>query len=194
VADLAITMPRLIALATAAQPTIPERYVGKPRDMVTAIWLGREMGLQPMTSIMELYLVNGSVGMSGKSMSALIHSKGHILRVELGEEEVIVHCSRWHEPSKQLIEVGTVSFTKEDAKRAGLWNQDTYQSYPQQMLAWRAISRAARIYYADVLMGVSYVPEEVGYDLDIDEVEALPEGIVEGELVDDDVTKEESDG
>ena len=34
IADLAITMPRLIALATANKPTIPDRYKGKPRDMV----------------------------------------------------------------------------------------------------------------------------------------------------------------
>jgi hypothetical protein len=183
IADLAITMPRLIALATANKPTIPDRYKGKPRDMVTAIWVGREMGLLPMEAINSLYLVNGAVGMSGKVMSALIHRAGHRISVALSSTVATVKCFRWSPNEKEMIEVGEVTFTEEDAKRAGLMGKETYQAYPQTMLAWRAISMAARIYYADVISGVGYVPEEIDVEVDVDEVETLPEGVIEGEVV-----------
>ena len=183
VADLAITMPRLIALATASQPTIPERYVGKPRDMVTAIWMGREIGLAPMESIMSIYLVNGAAALSGKVMSALIHRAGHIIKVTSKVDGAEVVCFRWHRPSGELVEVGTVTFTEEDARRAGLTpaSKPTYGMYPQMMLTWRAISFAARLYYADVISGLGYVPEEIG--VDVQDYETLPDEVVDAEIV-----------
>ena len=182
VAELAITMPRLIALATADQPTIPQRYVGKPRDMVTAIWMGREIGLAPMESIMSIYLVNGAAALSGKVMSALIHRAGHIIKVTSEVDGAEVVCYRWHAPSGELVEVGTVSFTAEDAKRAGLTpkSKPTYGQYPQMMLTWRAVSFAARLYYADVISGLGYVPEEIGVDV---EDETLPAAVVDAEII-----------
>lgn len=180
VIDLAITMPRLIALATAKTPTIPDRYIGKPRDMVSAIWVGRELGLQPMEAINSLYLVNGQVSMSGKVMSALIHRAGHMIKVKLSTTEAEVECHRWFPQTQTMEHVGTVTFTEEDAKRAHLSKKDTYRMYPQVMLAWRAITLAARVYYADVISGVSYVPEEVGLEVDPEE---LPEDIIEGEII-----------
>ena len=183
VAELAITMPRLIALANAAQPTIPERYVGKPRDMVTAIWMGREIGLAPMESIMSIYLVNGAAALSGKVMSALIHRAGHIIKVTSKVDGAEVVCFRWHRPSGELVEVGTVTFTEEDAKRAGLTpaSKPTYGMYPQMMLTWRAISFAARLYYADVISGLGYVPEEIG--VDVQDYETLPDEVVDAEII-----------
>ena len=183
VAELAITMPRLIALATADQPTIPQRYVGKPRDMVTAIWMGREIGLAPMESIMSIYLVNGAAALSGKVMSALIHRAGHIIKVTSEVDGAEVVCCRWHAPSGELVEVGTVTFTAEDAKRAGLTpkSKPTYGQYPQMMLTWRAVSFAARLYYADVISGLGYVPEEIG--VDVQDYETLPDEVVDAEIV-----------
>lgn len=183
IVDLAITMPRLIALSKT--PTVPDRYFGKPGDMVAAIWYGRELGLEPMEAIASMYVVNGSVSMSSKAMSALIHRAGHRISVSMSNDEAVVECFRWSRFEKEMVHVGTVKFDRDDAKQAGLTSKDTYRDYPQIMLAWRAISLAARVYYADVISGVSYHPDEVDVDIDpLEDMPALPDPDVEdAELV-----------
>ena len=52
-------------------PTVPQRYRESPTgvdDMVAAVLVGTELGLGPMQSINDLYLVNGQVSMTGKLM------------------------------------------------------------------------------------------------------------------------------
>jgi hypothetical protein len=49
----------------------------------------------------------------------------------------------------------SVTYTWEDAKRAGLTSKDTYQKYPKDMLYWKAAGRAAKRQWADVLKGIA---------------------------------------
>jgi hypothetical protein len=146
-------------------PAVPDRYFDKPNDMYAAILYGRELGIGPMEAIGQLYLVDGSVSMTAKLMSALIHEAGHVLKIKATLTKADVTCLRWHAPSRQMIEVGVSSFSMEDAKRAGLKDKPTYKQYPRTMLTNRAISQAARMFYADVISGVGYVAEELGVPL-----------------------------
>lgn len=164
-------------------PTLPKRYAGKPADIHAAIVAGHELGIEPMEAINSLYLVNGQISMSGKLMSALVHRAGHELRVEIAADRSTVTAHRRDPYTKELHPVGSIMFTQEDAVRAGLADKDTYKAYPTVMLTWRAISQACRIYFADVLSGIAYVPEEVGIEAPI---EAIPmDEIAEVEVVDD---------
>jgi hypothetical protein len=54
----------------------------------------------------------------------------------------------------------TITWTLEDAKRAGLASGDQWKKYPRQMLAARAISEGVRSVYPSVVSGL-YTPEEV---------------------------------
>ena len=68
--EMPITFTTLEMLASL--PTTPERFQGKPRDMLAVVLVGRELGVKPMSAINNLYLVDGDVAMKGKLMSALV--------------------------------------------------------------------------------------------------------------------------
>lgn len=153
-------------------PTIPTRYQGKPADIHAAVLVGRELGIEPMEAINSLFMVNGQVSMSGKLMSALVHRAGHQLRARLDKEGNATVEAWRREPDGVLIHVGEVSFGPDDAHRAGLDTKDTYKAYPNVMHTWRAISQVCRIYFADVLSGIGYIPEEVNIDDAV--IEAIP--------------------
>ena len=163
-------------------PTVPQRYKNKPNDMLAAVLVGRELGIEPMEAINSLFLVNGNVTMTGKLMSALVHRAGHELRVELTIKGATVACWRRDPYTHELHEVGTVKFMQVDAERADLMDKPTYKAYPAVMMGWRAISQACRIYFADVLSGVAYVPEEVNVDAPLEPmaIEEFGEVIVDG--------------
>ena len=161
-------------------PTIPARYKESPtgvNDMYAAHLVGQELGVGTFTSIYEIYMVNGQASMSGKLMLALVWRAGHRITAEISETGSVVHCYRKLEG--EWVEVGEAEFTIEDAHRAELMDKGTYQSYPKTMLTWRAVSLACRLYFPDVILGVGYIPEEVG--LDEVQVDAIPDYVLDGE-------------
>ena len=184
-------------------PTIPIRYKNSPtgvNDMYAAHLVGTELGIGTFTSIYEIYMVNGQASMSGKLMLALVFRAGHKISAEINETESIVHCYRLIDGKHELV--GSTTFSIEDAHRAELMDKGTYQSYPKTMLTWRAVSMACRLYFPDVILGVGYVPEEVGLDdvavdqvpgyvlNDEDQLEAegaiiILEDVVNAEVIDD---------
>lgn len=142
-------------------PTIPKRWKSLT-DALAAVMYGKELGLAPMESLQQLHIINGSVGMSGKALSALIHANGHMLvQVDMSATRAAVKAMRRDPYDHNLIDVGEFEFTWEDAETAGLSKQDTYQDYPKDMLYWRAVSRAAKYAFPDVTTGL-LLPEEIG--------------------------------
>ncbi|MHC1588595.1 MAG: hypothetical protein ACXQS1_02120, partial [Methermicoccaceae archaeon] len=63
VSDQPVTVKTLSALIDT--PQVPNRYktVG---EMIATILTGREVGLMEMTSLREMHIINGQVGMSAK--------------------------------------------------------------------------------------------------------------------------------
>ena len=155
-------------------PTTPERFFGKPRDMLAVVLVGRELGVKPMSSINNLYLVDGDVAMKGKLMSALVHRAGHQLRVKIKATEVTATAHRRDPYTHALAKVGEFTFGKEDADRADLSSKPAYENFPTIMWSWRAISAVCRVYFSDVLEGVGYVPDDLGI---VTEAEMIPEDI-----------------
>lgn len=158
-------------LVTLSQgPAVPTRYKDKPNDLLAAILVGKELGVEPMEAINSLFIVKGQVTMTGKLMSALVHRAGHELRVRIDAKKSTVEAWR-RDPYTHLLELkGEISFSIEDVKRANLQDKPTYVAYPSVMRTWRALSQCCRIYFADVLTGVSYIPEEVNVEAPLEAV------------------------
>ena len=76
----------------------------------------------------------------------------------------------WRLIDGELTEVGTYEFTQEDAEAANLWEKDTYQMYPADMLGWKAVARCVRFAFPDVLLG--YIPDEIVEDAPFEPLEA----------------------
>jgi hypothetical protein len=80
---------------------------------------------------------------------------GYIRVAEYGDERCTVEFKRHDEDEPR-----SVSWTLDDAKRAGLLVKDNWKGYPADMLKARALTRAARIGWPDLLGGV-YDPDEM---------------------------------
>ncbi len=138
-------------------PTLPDHIQSVP-DAVATMIVARELGLAPLSSFPDLMIINGTVGMTSKLMLALVLKAGHRLDVvEMTAEKAQVRALRKYDDKWE--EVGLFTFTWEDAEKANLAPKDTYQSYPADMLMNKAIARATRFAFADVLRG--YVPDEM---------------------------------
>lgn len=182
IAGTPITVQTLSKLINT--PTIPKRWE-TVADCVAGIKVGEELGIAPLHSLGELYIVNGKVSMSGKAQMALILRAGHLIIVkEMRALKAVVTAKRRDPYTHELIDVGDYDFSWEEAEQAGLAKQDTYQDYPRDMLLWRAIGRAARFAFSDVTMGLM-LPSELGLDPALDaadtEIGGTPVSLEEAE-------------
>lgn len=158
--------------------------VKKPESAVAIMVKGAEIGLSAMYALSHIAIINGKPAMSAEAMLALVQRSGHRIRiVETTSEKCAVVGVRREDPKHPT----RIEWTMEDAKRAQLAGKGPWKTYPRAMLRSRAISELCRATFADVLSGVSYVPEELGAfvneDGEIIDVEPHREsyGEIEGE-------------
>lgn len=170
VTDIPITLKLIDRLAQL--PSMPKHYQNKPQEILAATLMGREIGIGPVTSWNTIDIIEGTVSMRAKLMAALVFRAGHIIKVEEQTAEVArLSCWRWHPQSNQLIDVGTVEYTMEDAKRADLEGKNNWEGHPKAMLTNRALTLACRSVFSDALMGFAYTGEELG----VSPIEEIPE-------------------
>jgi hypothetical protein len=148
---------------------------------VVKILAGRELGLSPLQSMTDIYMVNGKVALQSKLIASLIKKSGkydyHIDKLD--NEECIIS---FFQLNGKMEKIGESAFSIKDAARAGIVNKESWKNYPRNMLFSRAISNGARLYCADVI--TAYTPEEVE-DIKIIPAEKPKETIeitVEGEV------------
>lgn len=129
---------------------------------VVKILAGRELGLAPLESMTNIYMVNGRVALQAKIIGSLIKksSKYDYMVDELTNEKcAITFYGEFDTETKQRKEIGKSMFTKADAALAGIINKDVWKNYPRNMLFARALSNGARWYCSDVFCG--YTAEEL---------------------------------
>jgi hypothetical protein len=117
----------------------------------------KTLGMNPLDALNGgLYFVSGKVEMSGQAMMALIRKAGHSIRLDPQSTttSVIMHGKRCDNGDEWRV-----SFSIEDAKRAGIY-KSTWEKYPQTMCIWRCVSMLGRFLFSDVLKG-AYVEGEI---------------------------------
>jgi hypothetical protein len=141
------------------------KAITKKEQAVAVILKGHELGLQPMQSFALIHVISGKPTASSEFMLGLL-AKGGVTWswIEKGDNgQAIIEFRRANfEPVR-----GT--FTKEEAQQAKLTGKDTWRNYPANMLRARAVANGARMIGPDLLMGMSYTPEEMGADVDENE-------------------------
>lgn len=118
----------------------------------------RSLRIDPLDALNGgLYFVQGKVGMSTEMMASLIRQSGHSVTKDPKSNNTmcILHGKRSDSGDKW-----TVSFSLEDAKRAGLL-KNMYEKYPGIMLYNRAMSMLARQLFPDVIKGAGYTYDEL---------------------------------
>lgn len=137
---------------------VPAHLRGKPDHIYAIILTGHEIGIAPSTALQSFASINGKLTMSAELMRALILGAGHSLSFP---ESSTTSCTITGK-RKETGDTATVTYTKEDAERAGLWTSHTWKKYPRQLLSARATTELARLLFPDIIKGVSYTPEEIG--------------------------------
>lgn len=135
---------------------------------VVKILAGRELGLAPLESMTNIYMVNGKVALQAKIIGSLIKksTKYDYVVDKLDNEECVItfyviegFLDKESDVITKKTEIGKSTFTKKDAALAGIINKDVWKNYPRNMLFARALSNGARWYASDVFCG--YTAEEL---------------------------------
>ena len=168
---------------TMIQSVAPAMYearlfgVSKPEQAMAIMLKGHELGLGLTASFEFVQVVLGKPALSPRGALALILNSPLCdgLKIEdmTDKNGVPTGCRVWMKRSNGFEH--TVTWTMEDAKRAGLIKPDSgWASYPANMLKWRAVGFCADVVFPDVIGGMKRA-DEYGADL-------TPDGdIIEGE-------------
>lgn len=152
-----ITEAQSLAIELAKSMLVPKDFKGKPADVFAAITYGAELGLAPWAAMQSLIVIHGRVTMYADAMVALVLASSdceYFRCVDSSSTSVTYETLRkGSSPTKY-------TFTAEDAKRAGL-NNDNYRKFPQRMLGARAKSFLARDVYPDILRGLHSTEEVI---------------------------------
>jgi hypothetical protein len=136
---------------------VPAKFRGKPADVLVAALQGRELGWGVTTAMTYIDVIQGVPTISAKGKTALILARGHsIEEVESSDARAVVKGTRG-DTGRTM----TVSYSIEEARKAGLANKDNWKKHTADMLWARAVSRLCRRFFEDVLGGASYDPTEI---------------------------------
>ncbi|MFI7096805.1 recombinase RecT [Streptomyces lydicus] len=152
------------AQALAGSSILPRQYQGNAGSILWALEFGRGLGLDVITTIQSVHIIQGKATMSADLMASLCRRAGHRMRVSGDETNAKVVIFRADDPEFPF----EVSWTMDRAKQAQLTSKDTWKQYPAAMLRARAISECVRMACPEVLHGAIYTPEERGAAIDED--------------------------
>ena len=146
--------------ANIATTSLAGQYRGKPDEVTAVILAGHELGIQPMTSLKSIDVIQGQPALRAHAMRGLLQSKGHEIElVESDDNHCIMRGRR-----KGADEWQTVVWDIPRAQRLGLLGKDQWKKQPKTMLINRATGEICRLVAADALHGMPYAAEELdGY-------------------------------
>lgn len=151
---------------------VPDGMRGRSEAITAALLAGEELGLQKMASLRSIVIIRGRPAVYAEALRALVNAAGHEIWFEETTTTRCIAAGRRGGSDR----VGRITWTMDDAKRAGLAGQQSYRTYPAEMLRARASAALARAMFADVTLGLPAVEEidEYGADGQIVEVASQP--------------------
>lgn len=146
--------------ANIATTSLAGAYRGKPDEVTAVILAGHELGIQPMTSLKSIDVIQGQPALRAHAMRGLLQSKGHEIElVESDDSHCIMRGRR-----KGATDWQTVVWDIPRAQKLGLLGKDQWKKQPKTMLINRATGEICRLVAADALHGMPYAAEELdGY-------------------------------
>lgn len=145
-----------LAEAVCKAGILPKHLQGNAPNVLAIMFAARSLDLPLWQAMQELHNVEGKIGMSANMMRALWLRAGHGFRVlDESADSVTVEALRLG------FEPAVVTFRMGEAKAAGLTSKAVWTKYPQAMMLARATSKVLRQVGADVLLGMTYTPDEL---------------------------------
>lgn len=152
------------ATIIANSAMVPKTYQGKAGDILVAVQMGAELGLKPIQALQNIAVINGKPSVYGDALLALVqaHPSFEDIKEWYDEKTNTAFCRVKRKNQTEH----TVSFSIEDAKKAGLWGKGgPWTQYPKRMMQMRARGFALRDKFADALGGLITVEEAQDYQV-----------------------------
>lgn len=144
-------------MCTALMKTKHYQSMGES-GLFAIVQKAKSLNLNPLEALNGgLYFVQGRVGMSSEMMASLIRQSGHSIIKDPKSDNTICIL---HGKRADNGDTWTVSFSMDDARRAGL-AKNMYDKYPGIMIYNRAMSMLARQLFPDIIKGAGYTKEEL---------------------------------
>jgi len=138
---------------------VPESIRDKPADVMIVMLTGRALGIDSITALRQIHVIKGRTTMDASLLRALAMRHPdceYLCMIEDGS----AGRATWETSRRGQPKPVRISWTMDDAKRAGLANKDNWKNYPAAMLRARASADLVRAVYPEVGAGL-YTPEEV---------------------------------
>lgn len=142
----------VLAKRISSSTLIPVAYRGKPDDCFVAMLLGNELGIAPLQAINNIDVVEGRPSPRAKLRQALAerHPDCEYFRlVSSSDTEATFETKKRSHPAPVRL-----TFTIEQATKAGLTRKATYQQHPAAMLVARCSARLADWVYPSSTLGL----------------------------------------
>lgn len=147
----------LVAQSLATTAFVPAAMKGKPAEITAAILTGQEIGLQPMSALRSIDIIQGTPAMRANALRGLVQSRGHEVWVVESTETRAVVAGQRHGSEREQRSV----WTTDRAHKLGLTVKDNWKKQPGAMLIARATAEVCRLIASDVLLGMPYAVEEL---------------------------------
>ena len=160
---------------------VPKAYTGNPSAIIVAAQLGAQLGLDSLTSLQSIAVVNGMPTVWGDAQKALVMQSGTLeffveyYTGKFPEKTFMSICiakrkgtGQDYDPKIELDDLRKMglfvnTFSIEDAMTAGLWKKSgTWSTNPKRMLKMRARAFTLRDGWPDVLKGLHSTEEMEG--------------------------------
>ena len=148
----------------ASTDIVPSTFK-KPENCLIALDIANRTGMQPLTVMQNLYIVQGKPSWSGQMCIALINNSKRFTPLEfqfIGEPNTdshgcIAYATRLDNGKLYHSDAITIGM----AKKEGWFNKggSKWQSMPVQMMMYRAGAFFGRVHCPDVLMGLPLTDE-----------------------------------
>lgn len=146
-----------LAQRIARTEFVPAALRGKPEAVLACMLAGHEVGISPMQALSKIHVIDGRPAMAAELMRAIVLREGHDLWIEESSSTRCIVGGKRKGSDRET----RVTFTIDDAQRAGLKGRKNWQAYPVAMLLARATAGLCRAIFPDVLAGISYTVEEL---------------------------------
>src|SRR5690625_794770 len=136
---------------------VPNDFKGKPEAAAAAILAGKALGLDPMNSLSNIFVVHGKPALYARTMAGMVMEHGHELQRTVATPEQVTIMER----RKGQAEWQDATRTTHPAQTAGDTSIKLYTTDPIAMLTAKSQAEACRTIAPDVLTGVAtYSVEE----------------------------------
>ena len=144
----------------AKSTVVPKQYQSRPGDILVAVQMGADLGLKPMQALQNIAVINGRPCIWGDALLALVQAHPAFEDIKETIENGVATCT----VKRKGQQPHTVTFSLEDAKKAGLLGKPgPWSQYTNRMLALRARGFALRDRFADALGGLITAEEAQDY-------------------------------